>query len=176
VVATPVINPNGGSFSGPVTVTLSDATNGATIRYTLDGSDPTTGSTAYAGSFAVSVSAVVKARAFATGMSDSPVAAASFTITPPPAIPAAPTGVVATPQNQKGRISVGWNAVAGATRYNVKRATLSGGPYATVATGLTTTSFLNTGLKSGTTYYYVVSAVNAAGESPNSVPASATAK
>ena len=160
VVATPVITPNGGAFTAPVSVTIIDATSGATIRYTLDGSEPTSASTLYAAPFTVSASATVKARAFASGMSDSSVAAATFTITPPPAIPAAPTGVVATRQTQKGRISVSWNTVAGATRYNVKRATVSGGPYTTVASGLTTTSFLNTGLTSGTTYYYVVSARN----------------
>src|SRR5262249_37035188 len=52
--------------------------------------------------------------------------------------------------------------------------TTSGGPYTTIATGVTATSFTNTGLVNGTTYFFVVSAVNAAGESGNSNQASAT--
>src|SRR5205823_2251342 len=60
--------------------------------------------------------------------------------------------------------------------YNVKRATVAGGPYAyaTVASGLTATSFLDTGLSDDVTYYYVVSGMNGVGEGPNSAEASAT--
>ncbi|XID92817.1 glycoside hydrolase family 48 protein [Paenibacillaceae bacterium WGS1546] len=89
-----------------------------------------------------------------------------------PTIPAAPTGLTATAGN--AQVSLSWTASAGATSYNVKRATTSGGPYATVATGVTGTSYTDTGLTNGTTYYYVASAVNAAGESANSAQASAT--
>jgi titin len=88
--------------------------------------------------------------------------------TPPPA----PTGLAASPSNAS--VTLSWAASAGATSYNVKRSTASGGPYATVATGVTATSYTNTGLANGTTYYYVVSAVNANGEGANSAEASAT--
>ncbi|MEP6664337.1 MAG: fibronectin type III domain-containing protein, partial [Verrucomicrobiota bacterium] len=57
---------------------------------------------------------------------------------------------------------------------NLKRATSNGGPYTTVATGVTVASYSNTGLITDTTYYYVVSAVNAAGESANSSQATGT--
>jgi endo-1,4-beta-xylanase len=83
----------------------------------------------------------------------------------------APTGLTATSGN--AQVQLNWNAVAGATSYNVKRATVSGGPY-TLAGTSTTPSFLNTGLTNGTTYFFVVSAVNGNGESPNSNQASAT--
>ncbi|WP_375143108.1 cellulose binding domain-containing protein [Paenibacillus sp. D2_2] len=86
-------------------------------------------------------------------------------------VPAAPTGLTATAGN--GQISLNWSASTGATSYNVKRATTSGGTYTTVATGVTGTTYTNQGLTNGTTYYYVVSAVNSAGESPNSAAASA---
>ncbi len=79
--------------------------------------------------------------------------------TPPPA----PTGLTARPGD--GQVSLSWNASAGASGYNVKRATSSGGPYATVVSGLTSTTCTDTGLENGTTYYYLVTAVNAAGES-----------
>ncbi|MCA1628484.1 MAG: fibronectin type III domain-containing protein, partial [Acidobacteria bacterium] len=86
--------------------------------------------------------------------------------------PSAPTGLTASPGNAS--VTLSWAASAGATSYNVKRSTASGGPYATIATGVTTTSYTNTGLANGTTYYYVVSAVNANGEGANSAEASAT--
>jgi hypothetical protein len=66
------------------------------------------------------------------------------------------------------QVSLTWNTVAGAASYNVKRSTTSGGPYTTIQSNVTTTSFTNTGLTNGTTYYYVVSAVNTQGESANS--------
>ena len=70
-------------------------------------------------------------------------------------------------------MGLSWTASSGAASYNVKRSTTSGGPYTTIASP-TTTSYTDTGLTNGTTYYYVVSAVNAAGESANSTQASAT--
>ena len=72
-----------------------------------------------------------------------------------------------------GQVGLSWSASSGATSYNVKRSTTSGGPYTTIASP-TTTSYTNTGLTNGTTYYYVVSAVNTAGESANSSQVSAT--
>jgi fibronectin type 3 domain-containing protein len=65
-------------------------------------------------------------------------------------------------------IDLTWDASAEATNYNIKRSTNSGGPY-TIIAGTGGTSFSDTGLDEGTTYYYVVSAVNAAGESSDSV-------
>lgn len=88
-----------------------------------------------------------------------------------PTIPAAPTNLGATAGN--AQVSLSWTGSTGATSYNVKRATVSGGPYTTVGTA-TSGSFTNTGLTNGTTYYYVVTAVNSAGESGNSNQASAT--
>ena len=84
-VATPTITPAGGSFSGPVSVTLASATSGATIRYTTNGTTPTNtaASTLYGGAFTVSATSTVKARAFATNMQDSGEASATFTIALP---------------------------------------------------------------------------------------------
>jgi hypothetical protein len=62
-------------------------------------------------------------------------------------------------------VGLSWNAVAGATSYNVKRATVVGGPHETIAAGIAATNFSDTGLVAGNTYYYVVSAVSASGES-----------
>jgi hypothetical protein len=86
-------------------------------------------------------------------------------------VPAAPTGLTATAGDTQ--VSLSWSASSSATGYHVKRATTSGGPYTQVATP-TSTNYTDTGLTDGTTYYYVVSAVNAAGESANSGQVSAT--
>ncbi|WP_165869127.1 LamG-like jellyroll fold domain-containing protein, partial [Thiogranum longum] len=83
-VDTPVINPNGGSFSGSMLITLSTSTSGATIYYTLDGSDPTTSSSEYLGPFSLSTSATLKVRAFLSGSNPSAVASAVFMNEPMP--------------------------------------------------------------------------------------------
>jgi fibronectin type 3 domain-containing protein len=70
-------------------------------------------------------------------------------------------------------VTLSWTASPGATSYTVKRGTQSGGPYLAIATGVIGTSFTNSGLRTGTTYYYVVAAVNAAGSSADSDRASA---
>ena len=85
--------------------------------------------------------------------------------------PAAPTGLSATPGS--GQVTLSWNAVSGATSYKIYRSTASGAE-TLFQSGVATTSFLNTGLTNGTTYFYKVSAVNANGESPLSAEASAT--
>ncbi|MGV3772012.1 MAG: chitobiase/beta-hexosaminidase C-terminal domain-containing protein [Verrucomicrobiales bacterium] len=82
-VATPVITPSGGSFSGQVTVTMSSGTAGATIRYTADGSTPTLSSAVYNSALIPSTSVTYKARAFKSGMTDSAVATATFNINNP---------------------------------------------------------------------------------------------
>ena len=91
--------------------------------------------------------------------------------TPNVAVPAAPTGLVATPGN--AQVSLSWNASTGATSYHVKRSTTNGSGYSTISSPATTT-YTDTGLTDGTTYYYVVSAVNNGGESANSSQVSAT--
>jgi beta-lactamase superfamily II metal-dependent hydrolase/DNA/RNA endonuclease YhcR with UshA esterase domain len=71
--------------------------------------------------------------------------------------PPAPTGLVATAGN--AQVSLTWNASTGATGYNVKRATVSGGPYTTIASPAVT-NYLDTLVTNGTHYYYVVTATN----------------
>ena len=95
---------------------------------------------------------------------------ASATPTAPPPIPAAPTNLTAAGGYRS--ITLQWTGSDGATSYRVKRSSTPGGPYTVIAT-TTATSYVNTGLPKRRTYYYVVSALNASGESPNSNQAGA---
>lgn len=88
---------------------------------------------------------------------------------PPP--PPAPTGLTATAGN--AQVVLTWTAAPGAASYYVKRSLTPGGPYTTIA-GLSPTTYTNTGLENGRTYYYVVSANNLGGEGPISAEVNAT--
>jgi len=78
-VATPVISPNSGTFTSSQEVTITCATEGAIIYYTVDGTDPSTSSTKYEKSFTISATTTVKAIAVKEGMKNSAVATATFT-------------------------------------------------------------------------------------------------
>ena len=70
----------GGIYSGAQTITLTDATPGATIYYAVHGVTPNSNSTKYTGPITVSSSETIKAVAFADGYAESAVAAATYTI------------------------------------------------------------------------------------------------
>ena len=90
------------------------------------------------------------------------------TITPP----AIPTNFKASLGN--GSVALTWTAPSGnPTGYNIKRGTLSSGPYSTIGTS-TVTSFSDTSLSNGLTYFYIVTATNGGGESAPSAEASVT--
>ena len=78
--ATPSFSPPAGTYSTSQTVTINDATNGATIYFTTNGTAPTTSSTVYSSPITVSTSETVKAIALANGFSASAVGSASYTI------------------------------------------------------------------------------------------------
>jgi hypothetical protein len=77
--------------------------------------------------------------------------------------PAAPTGLAGS--GGGGQISVNWNATPGAASYNVEFGTTNGGPYGTVISGILGTNTGITGLTGGQTYYIIVTAVDAFGQS-----------
>lgn len=83
-----------------------------------------------------------------------------------PSAPVFPTGLSATALSTT-QVSLVWNAVTGAASYNIERSITSGGPYATIATGVTTTSYTDT-VPVGMRFYYVVNAASGGVESPNS--------
>ncbi|MBL9170160.1 MAG: fibronectin type III domain-containing protein [Verrucomicrobiales bacterium] len=81
--------------------------------------------------------------------------------------PSVPTDL-AVALNGDGSVKLGWTRAKGATSYSLKRASLPGGPYTTIASDLRDPSYEDTGLANGTTYYYVVSGLNGFGESTDS--------
>ncbi|RYD22506.1 MAG: hypothetical protein EOP88_07790, partial [Verrucomicrobiaceae bacterium] len=85
--------------------------------------------------------------------------------------PAVPTGLSATPKT--GRIDLKWGIAHGAQSYTVKRSQTSGGPYTSIASGVTGTTFADTTVTNGVRYYYVTSATNSKGTSADSEEASA---
>ncbi len=113
--ATPSISPNGGTYSPAVTVTLAGATPGSTIYYTLDGSVPTVSSPIYTASFSLNASATVKAKAVASGYSDSAIASASFSIGVPVGTVQATAVFVKTDTTQQGT----WKGVYGSEGYTI---------------------------------------------------------
>ena len=82
VCETPTFSLDEGTYTSAQNVTISTATEGATIYYTIDGSDPTTSSTQYSGAINVSSTTTIKAIATAEGYNNSPVASATYTIVP----------------------------------------------------------------------------------------------
>jgi uncharacterized repeat protein (TIGR02543 family) len=86
-------------------------------------------------------------------------------------LPTTPVNLIAQPNNNQVRLL--WTASSAATSYRVKRSITNGGPYTEIAT-CTTASYIDTTVTNGTTYYYVVAATNAFGNSGNSSQVSAT--
>jgi polygalacturonase len=85
--------------------------------------------------------------------------------------PAAPSNLKAIGTNLQ--INLNWDAVAGATAYNLYRGTSNNGPYPIVFSGLTMTNYADTGVTNGVMYFYVVTSVVSDVESTNSSQASA---
>ncbi|HTQ31741.1 MAG TPA: chitobiase/beta-hexosaminidase C-terminal domain-containing protein [Opitutaceae bacterium] len=80
-VTAPVFNPAGGTYSSAQNVTITSSTSGATIRYTTDGSAPSeTAGTIYSGPVNIASTATLEAIAYKSGLTDSGVTSASYTI------------------------------------------------------------------------------------------------
>lgn len=78
-VAEPQFNPSSCLFYPSTNVEITCATEGATIRYTLDGTDPTESSPVYSSPIFIDDDTMIKARAWKSGMNPSPVAAEMYT-------------------------------------------------------------------------------------------------
>ena len=160
-----VINKQQGST--PVTVSLANfSTTGTVQAYQISSATQT--SITSLGSVTVTnnaISTTVPSQSITLFV----IPAGSFTTAP-----TAPTGLAATVGN--GTVTLTWNAGGGATSYTVLRSSSGSGPFTAIGTVTSPapTTFTNTGLTNGTTYYYVVSGTNSNGTSPDSAPVAAT--
>ena len=106
----------------------------------------------------------------ATNSSGASASSTEVSATPTIALPGVPTGLTATGTN--GAVNLAWNSAVGAASYNIKRSTSSGAEVTIANAGSTT--YADTTVVNGTTYFYKVSSTNSAGESADSSEASAT--
>jgi len=86
-------------------------------------------------------------------------------------VPGQPANLAATPGD--GEVVLEWDDTATATRYNVKRSEVEGGPYTVIASP-SVSNYTDTDVVNDTEYFYVVSAVNAQGQGPDSAEEAAT--
>jgi hypothetical protein len=115
LAATPTFKPAGGTYTAVQTVTISDATVGATIHYTTDGTTPSVGSTVYSSPITVSASETIQAIAAAPGYSESSVGTAAYAINIPQS--AMPTFTPAAGSYTAVQTVTISNATAGAAIY-----------------------------------------------------------
>ena len=94
-------------------------------------------------------------------------------VVPPRPVPTQPTTLLV--RNGKFGPSLGWSSVPNATTYQIKRSLTSGGPYTNLLLSSPINAVIDTAVANGVTYYYVVSAMNASGESVNSAQIAVTA-
>lgn len=108
VAEAPVISPDAGMYTDSVVVTMTCATPGAQIRYTIYGEEPSATSTLYEGPFTLNSSRTVKAKAFMNNVSweDSPVAEAAYTIVSGPTLTVDPTSLAFGPNNLTGTVNI----------------------------------------------------------------------
>ena len=112
--ATPTFSVPAGTYPSAQTVTISDATAGATIYYTTNGTTPTTSSAVYSAPITVSSTETLEAIAVETGYTNSAVASAAYTISTTAATPTFSVPAGTYPSAQTVTIS---DATAGATIY-----------------------------------------------------------
>ncbi len=94
-VSKPVFSPPGGTYDNGVEVGITTATLGTTILYTTDGSEPNSNSLVYSGPIHIAQTTTLKAKAYRTGMQDSAIATATYTIElPPPEMIYVPGGTI----------------------------------------------------------------------------------
>jgi len=159
-VATPTFSPGGGTYSSAQNVTISCSTAGATIRYTTNGSEPTSSSTQHSGPITVNSTTTIKAKAFKSGMTESYTASATYTINAPSRV-ATPTfspagGTYSSAQN----VTISCSTAGATIRYttNGSDPTSSSTQYSGPITVNSTTTIKAKAFKSGMTESYTASA------------------
>ena len=166
LVDDPAFSPASGvTFSPTLDVALTCETDAATIRYTLDGTDPTEASAEYTGPITLSATTTIRARAYKAGMAASDVVGATYALgapTPPELgdVTVTPRATTATVSGEI--LSVGNNLATACDVWLAIGETADGlGEPALVASGATTSfEFSVPGLATETTYYYELTVSN----------------
>ncbi|MFA6383601.1 MAG: chitobiase/beta-hexosaminidase C-terminal domain-containing protein, partial [Parcubacteria group bacterium] len=161
-VATPTATPVAGTYTSAQSVTLATTTSGATIYYTLDGSTPSSFSTQYSTAIAISATITLKAIAVKSGMTDSAVLTALYTINIPPQVVAAPTANPAAGTYTSAQSVTLAATTTGATIYyttNGSDPTTSSAQYASAITISSTTTLKAIAVRSGMTNSSIMTAV-----------------
>jgi len=160
----PVLTPaTGSTLTAGQAISMTSATYGATIRYTVDGSTPTGNSTLYIGPITLNSSATVKAIATRSGLLDSFVAGASYSVPsplPPSTLKGAPASMT--------QINLTWtDDSTNETGFKLFRKNTANGTYSLIAAlPADSTSYTDSGLNSGSGYFYALSSYNSFGDSP----------
>jgi len=115
-VATPVLSLASGTYTGTQSLTITDATIGASIYYTTDGNPPSTSSTLYSGAISVAASETINAIAAYTGDTSSAVATATYIINQPPPAATPSFSLAAGTYTSAQAVSI-YDATAGAAIY-----------------------------------------------------------
>ena len=180
-VAAPVMTSCGATVAGNAVTVSGAATDGAgavgSYRVVLNGATPVNDGQAGSGpNFSIAYalangyySGSVTATSSTTAQTSAPCALAQFLVGPPPAI--TPPAGLAVGTATASTIALSWNAVGGASGYNVYR---NGSKLS--ATPVSATTFTATGLAAGTTYQFQVAALNGAAESALSAAVAGTTK
>ncbi|HTD21376.1 MAG TPA: malectin domain-containing carbohydrate-binding protein, partial [Terriglobales bacterium] len=148
-------------FTGTVNLGLSGLPSGASDFFTPASVSGTNSSTLTVTTSTATPAGTTTLTITGTSGSLSHSTTVTLTVAGAPAAPSL-TGTAGNAQ-----VNLSWTTSSGATSYDVKRSLVTGGPYSLVNSG-TVTNFVDTTVTNGTTYFYVVSALNAVGESPNS--------
>ena len=174
-VAAPSFSPAGGTYTSAQSVTITTTTSGATIRYTTDGSNPTaTTGTVYSSPVSISVTTTLKAIAYKSGMTDSAVTSATYTISAPSQVAAPSFSPGGGTYTSAQSVTISSTTSGASIRYTIDGSTptaTTGTLYSAPVTISATTTLKAIAYKSGLTDSAVTSAtytINTGGGSPGS--------
>ena len=170
-VLTPTLSPSASSLGyAPCMVTASCGTSGATIRYTLDGTEPNARSTVYSGGITVADDTVVSIRAFKSGMDASDAVSIAYTVKK--AAPEKPLITSVSQGDSASGIVVYWSGGAGTGYYAIRRSeSASMANAVTIADQLSANvySYLDDSAAAGRDHYYQVVAFNDYGSTASAI-------
>lgn len=172
-VSAPQFSPAAGTFNTPQTVSITSATSGASIRYTTNGTTPTsTTGSLYSGSFSLSSTTTLKAIAYKAGMTDSTVTTGIYTFTETVSQPNPASGPSLVHQYSSATYSTGGSVSSFGNAVQYLFDWGDGNQSGWLATGVTSASHAWSSTGTKVIYVYARSAPNPSIVSSNSAPTS----